>query len=247
MVAPRGFEPHVSALKGPRPSPTRRRSHILFSFAIVYFIVVFCRIATYLISKTSASCAPLVRVGGSWKSKSVYKTTTYLNSRHYWLRNWESNPDFGLMRTASFLYYIPRYNQGTLKLFYSQNRCIKYSCCVCLIWSNMYDLNVASTSQMSRATITPHTRWYFISNLTTIPLYIFLRENSWKRKERGSRLPTAHFLRFTTLDLLCKSVVSTTTVPMLLLSTPRCSRWRLLPSPLIYIPRLDFRRCTFCW
>ena len=28
MVAPRGFEPHVSALKGPRPSPTRRRSHI---------------------------------------------------------------------------------------------------------------------------------------------------------------------------------------------------------------------------
>ena len=27
MVAPRGFEPHVSALKGPCPSPTRRRSH----------------------------------------------------------------------------------------------------------------------------------------------------------------------------------------------------------------------------
>ena len=53
LVAPRGFEPHVSALKGPRPCPTRRRSHIttytesptanfrmntlVFYFASVYF------------------------------------------------------------------------------------------------------------------------------------------------------------------------------------------------------------------
>ena len=38
--------------------------------------------------------------------------------------------------------------------------------------------------------------WYFISDLTAIPLYNFTRENFVKRKERGSRLPAAHLFSF---------------------------------------------------
>ena len=62
-----------------------------------------------------------------------------------------------------------------------------------------------------------------------------------KRKERSSRLPAAHFVRFTTLDLLCKSVVGSCELPVVLRHTPLLlSRVGFIWTPLIYIPSLAF-------
>ena len=53
MVAPRGFEPHVSALKGPCPSPTRRRSHISLLLRPHLFLSGLLPQATYCVVSQS--------------------------------------------------------------------------------------------------------------------------------------------------------------------------------------------------
>ena len=55
MVPPAGIEPTVSAVKGQRVDLFHYGGIFLFSFALILIIVVFRRIATYLISATCAA------------------------------------------------------------------------------------------------------------------------------------------------------------------------------------------------